>query len=121
MVLNKPNTKDDAPAVPLACGVCRERHLKCDGLMPSCSRCLDSRQKCFYVQSRRGHRPTRKRQRSDESPETPVVQSEVLEATNGIGTNATTYIQNVNATCAGALKCALLNRTTGNNRSSCCE
>ena len=49
--------------MPLACVACRERHLKCDG-KPRCSRCLDSDQSCLYVQSRRGHRPSRKRQRS---------------------------------------------------------
>lgn len=57
----------EAAAVPLACVVCRERHLKCDGGTPSCSRCIDSKQKCYYVQSRRGHRPAKKRQRSEES------------------------------------------------------
>ena len=54
-------------SVPLACVVCRERHVKCDGRQPACSRCLDSKQNCFYVQSRRGRRPSRKRERSQES------------------------------------------------------
>ena len=60
-------TATETQAVPLACVVCRERHLKCDGIKPTCSRCIDSKQQCFYVQSRRGHRPSRKRQRSPAS------------------------------------------------------
>ena len=56
----------EVAAVPLACVICRERHLKCDGGTPSCSRCIDSKQKCYYVQSRRGHRPAKKRQHSED-------------------------------------------------------
>ena len=44
-----------------ACTACRERHLKCDGGQPVCSRCLSTQQECQYVRSRRGHRPPRKR------------------------------------------------------------
>ena len=44
-----------------ACTACRERHLKCDGDQPACSRCLNADQDCQYVRSRRGHRPPRKK------------------------------------------------------------
>ena len=69
MSTSKQNGNDgsESTAVPLACVVCRERHLKCDGVKPTCSRCVDNKQNCYYVQSRRGHRPVRKRQRSAES------------------------------------------------------
>ena len=51
-----------------ACTACRERHLKCDGGQPVCSRCLSTQQECQYVRSRRGHRPPRKR-KGDSSQE----------------------------------------------------
>lgn len=38
----------------LACIGCRKHHLKCDGLKPSCSRCLTARAACVYLPSRRG-------------------------------------------------------------------
>jgi Fungal specific transcription factor domain/Fungal Zn(2)-Cys(6) binuclear cluster domain len=60
----------DGGSVPLACKPCRDRHVKCDGLQPVCSRCYDSKQYCLYIPSRRGRRPSRnhnKRQRSDDS------------------------------------------------------
>ena len=69
MTTNKAKENGESAAVPLACVVCRERHLKCDGGTPSCSRCNDSKQNCHYVQSRRGHRPTKKRQRPEETTE----------------------------------------------------
>lgn len=41
----------------LACVTCRRRHLKCDGLQPTCSRCIATSERCQYVKSRRGMRP----------------------------------------------------------------
>lgn len=41
----------------LACVPCRHRHLKCDALMPVCSRCQATGTECFYVRSKRGLRP----------------------------------------------------------------
>ncbi|KAB8071837.1 putative C6 transcription factor [Aspergillus leporis] len=41
---------------PLACVPCRRRHLKCDALMPACSRCQSTHTECRYVRSRRGLR-----------------------------------------------------------------
>jgi hypothetical protein len=40
---------------PLACQMCRERHLKCNGLTP-CSRCTLESRRCTYVRLRRGPR-----------------------------------------------------------------
>ncbi|OKL60650.1 hypothetical protein UA08_04010 [Talaromyces atroroseus] len=39
---------------PLACLPCRSRHLKCDGMRPSCSRCAEISKECRYARSRRG-------------------------------------------------------------------
>ncbi|KAH8655484.1 hypothetical protein BX600DRAFT_482961 [Xylariales sp. PMI_506] len=47
------------PQATVACLVCRERHLKCDGLIP-CSRCVSSSSECLYIASRRGRRGPRK-------------------------------------------------------------
>ncbi|EEA20742.1 C6 transcription factor, putative [Talaromyces marneffei ATCC 18224] len=40
----------------LACVPCRQRHLRCDAVMPPCSRCEQSNVKCYYVASKRGLR-----------------------------------------------------------------
>ncbi|KAB8238696.1 putative C6 transcription factor [Aspergillus alliaceus] len=44
------------PPSSLACVPCRRRHLKCDALMPTCTRCQSSNIECRYVRSRRGLR-----------------------------------------------------------------
>ena len=44
----------------LACIACRKRHLKCNGQMPICKRCQDSRSECNYQQSRRGYKGPRR-------------------------------------------------------------
>ncbi|KAJ6084053.1 C6 transcription factor [Penicillium sp. IBT 16267x] len=38
----------------LACIICRNRHVKCDGARPVCGRCQTAGVECHYVQSRRG-------------------------------------------------------------------
>lgn len=44
-----------------ACLACRRKHVKCDGRMPTCSRCNATSAECAYVESRRGYRgPKRK-------------------------------------------------------------
>ncbi|KAE8382767.1 hypothetical protein BDV26DRAFT_277904 [Aspergillus bertholletiae] len=53
----------------LACISCRRRHLKCDALLPACSRCQSTNAECRYVRSRRGLRtkpPHQSPQRFDE-------------------------------------------------------
>ncbi|KAI9374323.1 hypothetical protein BJX61DRAFT_551504 [Aspergillus egyptiacus] len=48
----------DSPSKPssVACLPCRRRHLKCDALMPVCSRCRAANTECQYVRSKRGLR-----------------------------------------------------------------
>ena len=58
--LNPKNPLDKGTISP-ACTACRERHLKCDGNQPTCSRCQATEQSCHYIRSRRGHRPPRKK------------------------------------------------------------
>ncbi|KAL4869232.1 hypothetical protein BDV12DRAFT_168135 [Aspergillus spectabilis] len=38
----------------VACIPCRRRHLKCDALIPACTRCRTTITDCHYIQSRRG-------------------------------------------------------------------
>ncbi|WZH40452.1 C6 transcription factor [Fusarium acuminatum] len=45
----------------LACVPCRSKHVKCDGLLPQCTRCKEEGKTCRYVNSRRGFRDTKKR------------------------------------------------------------
>ncbi|CAJ0546742.1 Ff.00g013690.m01.CDS01 [Fusarium sp. VM40] len=52
----------------LACTVCRKQHLKCDAGKPSCARCTESQQVCFYEPSRRGGRRKKHRSVALESP-----------------------------------------------------
>lgn len=47
----KPTTRQQSP---LACILCRHRHIKCDGVRPTCGRCESAGTSCTYVQSRRG-------------------------------------------------------------------
>ncbi|MCJ1404274.1 hypothetical protein MMC11_007499 [Xylographa trunciseda] len=56
-----PKDTSDRGIISPACTACRERHLKCDGVQPVCSRCMNTAQDCQYVRSRRGHRPPRKK------------------------------------------------------------
>ena len=56
-----PKNLSDKGILSPACTACRERHLKCDGNQPTCSRCQSTEQSCVYVKSRRGHRPSRKK------------------------------------------------------------
>jgi hypothetical protein len=46
----------------MACLACREKHLKCDGRMPICTRCAESRCDCVFVRSRRGYRGRKNKQ-----------------------------------------------------------
>lgn len=51
---SNPNKKPNAKHVSRACLQCRHRHLKCDGQMPKCSRCVQHDKDCSYVKSNRG-------------------------------------------------------------------
>ncbi|KAL5336036.1 hypothetical protein BJX70DRAFT_390230 [Aspergillus crustosus] len=39
---------------PVACISCRGRHVKCDALIPACTRCRTNNIECHYIRSRRG-------------------------------------------------------------------
>jgi hypothetical protein len=45
-----------------ACLACRKKHVKCDGLMPVCTRCNSTSIECVYVESRRGYRGPKTKQ-----------------------------------------------------------
>ncbi|KAL4920374.1 hypothetical protein BDW62DRAFT_16652 [Aspergillus aurantiobrunneus] len=49
---------NDSPPRPssVACLACRRRHVKCDALIPACTRCRTTNTECQYVRSRRGLR-----------------------------------------------------------------
>ncbi|CEN61701.1 hypothetical protein ASPCAL08351 [Aspergillus calidoustus] len=53
----------DSPQKPssVACVPCRRRHLRCDALMPVCTRCQTAGTECHYVRSRRGRRDQSRR------------------------------------------------------------
>lgn len=54
----------------LACLLCRQKHLKCDGITPVCSRCAATGAECQYTPSRRGYKgPSKKRRANPSSPE----------------------------------------------------
>ncbi|MCJ1281608.1 hypothetical protein MMC26_000928 [Xylographa opegraphella] len=59
--VENPKDASERGTISPACTACRERHLKCDGVQPVCSRCLNAGQDCQYVRSRRGHRPPRQK------------------------------------------------------------
>ncbi|KAL2861055.1 Zn(II)2Cys6 transcription factor [Aspergillus lucknowensis] len=64
---------DESPArpSPVACVPCRRRHLKCDALIPVCTRCQITSTECQYVRSRRG-RPKHSRRASSQLQEEDI-------------------------------------------------
>ncbi|KND91881.1 hypothetical protein TOPH_03594 [Tolypocladium ophioglossoides CBS 100239] len=44
------------PRVPVACTMCRSQHLRCDAVMPTCSRCRAGNKRCIYTTLRRRRR-----------------------------------------------------------------
>ncbi|KAL4968103.1 Zn(II)2Cys6 transcription factor [Aspergillus stella-maris] len=52
-----PGSNESPPRPSLvACLACRRRHVKCDALMPTCTRCQTTLTECQYVRSKRGLR-----------------------------------------------------------------
>ncbi|KAK9319415.1 hypothetical protein V1517DRAFT_332637 [Lipomyces orientalis] len=45
-----------AVRVSLACVACRTKHVRCDAVLPTCSRCRVEEKQCVYLKSRRGGR-----------------------------------------------------------------
>ncbi|KAL6230092.1 hypothetical protein BDW75DRAFT_79307 [Aspergillus navahoensis] len=50
------NTDSSSRPSSVACLPCRHRHVKCDAVMPACTRCRATSTECQYVRSRRGLR-----------------------------------------------------------------
>ncbi|KAL4996013.1 hypothetical protein BDV10DRAFT_121501 [Aspergillus recurvatus] len=50
------NTDSSSRPSSVACLPCRHRHVKCDAVMPACTRCRTTSTECQYVRSRRGLR-----------------------------------------------------------------
>ncbi|KAL4820613.1 hypothetical protein BDW67DRAFT_172776 [Aspergillus spinulosporus] len=50
------NTDPSSRPSSLACLSCRQRHVKCDAVLPACTRCRTAGSECQYVRSRRGLR-----------------------------------------------------------------
>ncbi|KAI9930586.1 hypothetical protein ASPWEDRAFT_107394 [Aspergillus wentii DTO 134E9] len=70
-----PNPKGASPSL-LACLLCRQKHLKCDGKTPVCGRCTTTGSECQYTPSRRGYKgPSKKRRANPESPDQLVPNS----------------------------------------------
>lgn len=64
-----PGPKPPGPSL-LACLLCRQKHLKCDGRTPVCGRCALTNSECNYTKSRRGYKgPSKKRRAVEESPD----------------------------------------------------
>ncbi|KAE8421565.1 hypothetical protein BDV36DRAFT_247720 [Aspergillus pseudocaelatus] len=76
----------------LACVSCRRRHLKCDALLPACTRCQSTNSECRYVRSRRGLRT----KQSNQSP--PRFDEQMLTADDfATWLNATTLSTDLEA------------------------
>ncbi|KAF7593104.1 hypothetical protein BBP40_012049 [Aspergillus hancockii] len=57
----------------LACLLCRQKHLKCDGRTPVCGRCAVTGSDCQYTPSRRGYKGPSKKRRANQSPDEETV------------------------------------------------
>lgn len=64
-LINPRSVRFSRPSL-LACLPCRNKHLKCDGIVPRCGRCSHSGTECIYNKSRRGYKGSSK-QRSARS------------------------------------------------------
>ncbi|KAK9236431.1 hypothetical protein V1525DRAFT_217702 [Lipomyces kononenkoae] len=62
-----------AVRVSLACVACRTKHLRCDAVLPTCSRCRVEEKQCVYMKSRRGGR---RRPRTTSMPNDTAARSE---------------------------------------------
>ncbi|KAL2834145.1 hypothetical protein BJY01DRAFT_253138 [Aspergillus pseudoustus] len=71
---------NDSPQKPssVACVPCRRRHLKCDALMPFCTRCQTTETECYYVRSRRGRRDQARRVSSRPDEEASPVSADAF-------------------------------------------
>ncbi|ESU05947.1 hypothetical protein FGSG_00725 [Fusarium graminearum PH-1] len=58
---NRPERSNAKVRASIACVPCRSKHTKCDGFIPSCTRCKEEGKRCHYVSSRRGIRDPKKR------------------------------------------------------------
>jgi len=68
----------DRITVPSACIQCRNKHLKCDGLI-ICTRCSSNGFECLYVKSRRGYKGPRKN--TVKNPESNTLVSAAVQPT----------------------------------------
>ncbi|RBR23500.1 uncharacterized protein FIESC28_03682 [Fusarium coffeatum] len=58
---NRPERSSAQHRASIACIQCRTKHSRCDGYMPSCTRCKNDGKVCQYAKSRRGIRDPKKR------------------------------------------------------------
>ncbi|KAK2743902.1 hypothetical protein FQN57_004525 [Myotisia sp. PD_48] len=70
---DRPSSQLTSKPAALACLECRRKHLKCDGLTPTCGRCLRTQVQCLYTPSRRGYKPAPRGQPS--SSASPPIQA----------------------------------------------
>ncbi|KAJ5895505.1 hypothetical protein N7495_007196 [Penicillium taxi] len=86
--MGSPSKKQARPIL-LACTQCRLRHLRCDGTLPQCTRCLASNASCEYLKSRRGGKKKQKSSgefsRNLVQPSAPIKQPVTLGEPNGLG------------------------------------
>lgn len=86
MMADKASTT--AKPSPLACLLCRHKHLKCDGQTPACGRCIASGTECQYTPSRRGYKgPSKKRRANPSSPEQLASDPSPLDSQSGTGSD----------------------------------
>lgn len=93
------NTKISKKPSPLACISCRTKHLKCDNLSPTCSRCDKDGMLCQYTKSRRGFRglkqdgSTSLLRFTEERPVAPSTDDLLFNRRVGITETMTTHAQ----------------------------
>lgn len=65
---NRPERSNARVRASIACIPCRSKHTKCDGFLPSCTRCKEEGKRCEWPTSRRGIRdPTKRNMIKDEA------------------------------------------------------
>jgi hypothetical protein len=79
---------NSGPRVPLACIQCRTRHVRCDAVNPTCSRCQKEGKCCSYTKSRRGGRC----RASPSQGRAAAPRSEVVQASNQVQSGDATLV-----------------------------
>lgn len=81
----------------LACTECRRKHLKCDGRLPTCARCIANELRCSYQKSRRGGKRKRPHNNRPQDSLSSPAQQDYVSNSQWIEAQSTTALLPINS------------------------